>query len=365
MMLLVTWPARRGRIGAVRRGLGARASIEGASHDRVGIPGRSLPRGTTRRLMHGFAISGPGRGVSPSTRDHLAEGRSGKHRALPVREDVHPHPRRVHHRVHRPGAHPSIWARTTSSWARRDVRDTALVLGSMFDDEFRGFKQEHVEIWRSTAAPVRNGLTDKEHPTQMLADFMTMKENLGTPVEGLTLAYCGQDATTCRTPHDHQRHPGRELRERHRRPNPEPDRHRRGGAGLRRRERRWAITVTNDPVEAVENADAICTNVGGHGEESQFAERVKLMSPLPGERRAAVPCEEPGPHLPALPCRPSITWEHRVRRRYGRALRRRRMEVTDEVFSDHGRQRSSRLRTACTPSRPSWRPPWAICTSCV
>lgn len=36
-----------------------------------------------------------------------------------------------------------------------------------------------------------NGLTDKEHPTQMLADFMTMKENFGT-LEGLTLAYCGQ-----------------------------------------------------------------------------------------------------------------------------------------------------------------------------
>ena len=44
-----------------------------------------------------------------------------------------------------------------------------------------------------------NGLTDKEHPTQMLADFMTMKENFGT-LEGLTLAYCGQGATTCRTP---------------------------------------------------------------------------------------------------------------------------------------------------------------------
>ena len=76
---------------------------------------------------------------------------------------------------------------------KESLEDTAKVLGRFFDGiEFRGFKQEHVEdLAKYSGVPVWNGLTDKEHPTQMLADFMTMKENFGT-LEGLTLAYCGQ-----------------------------------------------------------------------------------------------------------------------------------------------------------------------------
>ena len=77
------------------------------------------------------------------------------------------------------------------------MRDTALVLGSMFDGiEFRGFKQEHVEdLAKYSGVPVWNGLTDKEHPTQMLADFMTMKENFGT-LEGLTVLAARDGAFT-------------------------------------------------------------------------------------------------------------------------------------------------------------------------
>ena len=92
------------------------------------------------------------------------------------------------------GAHPEYLGKNDIQLGKKEtVRDTALVLGSMFDGiEFRGFKQEHVEdLAKYSGVPVWNGLTDKEHPTQMLADFMTMKENFGT-LEGLTLAYCGQ-----------------------------------------------------------------------------------------------------------------------------------------------------------------------------
>ena len=89
------------------------------------------------------------------------------------------------------GAHPEYLGKNDIQLGKKEtVRDTALVLGSMFDGiEFRGFKQEHVEeLAKYSGVPVWNGLTDTEHPTQMLADSMTMQENIGT-LEGLPPAY--------------------------------------------------------------------------------------------------------------------------------------------------------------------------------
>ena len=75
---------------------------------------------------------------------------------------------------------------------KESVVDTAKVLGSMFDGiEYRGFKQEDVEdLAKYSGVPVWNGLTDTWHPTQMIADFMTLKEVFGK-LEGLTIAYVG------------------------------------------------------------------------------------------------------------------------------------------------------------------------------
>ncbi len=75
---------------------------------------------------------------------------------------------------------------------KESVKDTARVLGRMFSAiEFRGFKQEHVEqLAAFSGIPVINGLTDDFHPTQALADIMTLKENFGHQ-KGLHLAYCG------------------------------------------------------------------------------------------------------------------------------------------------------------------------------
>ncbi len=75
---------------------------------------------------------------------------------------------------------------------KESVKDTARVLGRMFSAiEFRGFKQEHVEqLAAFSGIPVINGLTDDFHPTQALADIMTLKENFGH-LKGLHLAYCG------------------------------------------------------------------------------------------------------------------------------------------------------------------------------
>ena len=99
------------------------------------------------------------------------------------------------------------------------------------------------------------------------------------------------------------------------------------------------ITVTNDPVEAVENADAIYTNVwAAMGEESQFAERVKLMSPY--QVNAELLSHVKNPDYIFLHCLPAF---HNAETEYAADMAERfgvkEMEVTDEVFySDHGRQ---------------------------
>lgn len=75
---------------------------------------------------------------------------------------------------------------------KESVKDTARVLGRMFDGiEFRGFKHEHVELLaKYSGVPVWNGLTDDYHPTQILADFLTMREQFGH-LEGLNFVYLG------------------------------------------------------------------------------------------------------------------------------------------------------------------------------
>ena len=76
--------------------------------------------------------------------------------------------------------------------AKESVADTARVLGRLFDGIlFRGFAQKTVDdLARYSGVPVWNGLTDESHPTQILADLMTMKEHFGH-LKGLKLAYVG------------------------------------------------------------------------------------------------------------------------------------------------------------------------------
>ena len=75
---------------------------------------------------------------------------------------------------------------------KESIADTARVLGSMFDGiEYRGYGQEIVEeLARYAGVPVWNGLTNEFHPTQMLADLLTVREKLGR-VKGVKLTYMG------------------------------------------------------------------------------------------------------------------------------------------------------------------------------
>ena len=91
------------------------------------------------------------------------------------------------------GGHPEYMSREDIQLGHKEsVEDTARVLGRIFDGiQFRGFKQETVEkLAQYSGVPVWNGLTDEYHPTQILADFLTMKEQFGY-IKGLKLVFVG------------------------------------------------------------------------------------------------------------------------------------------------------------------------------
>jgi len=92
------------------------------------------------------------------------------------------------------GAHVTYLGPSGSQIGHKEsMKDTARVLGRMFDGiEYRGFGQELVEILAKYAGvPVWNGLTDEWHPTQMLADFLTMIEHSDKPVGQIAYCYLG------------------------------------------------------------------------------------------------------------------------------------------------------------------------------
>ncbi len=163
---------------------------------------------------------------------------------------------------------------------KESIEDTARVLGRMFDGiEFRGFKQEHVEaLAKYSGVPVWNGLTDEYHPTQILADLLTMREHFGY-LKGLKFVYLGDGRNNMANSlmigcakmgvdfvviAPESLHPTKELVDLCE-----------GYAG----ESGASITVT-DNVDAVKGADVLYTDVwASMGEEDKAAERIALLSP--------------------------------------------------------------------------------------
>jgi ornithine carbamoyltransferase len=164
---------------------------------------------------------------------------------------------------------------------KEDVEDTARVLGRMFDAiEFRGFKQETVEaLARWSGVPVYNGLTDEWHPTQVLADLMTMEEVFGS-LAGKRLAFMGDGRNNvahtlligCAQMGVHIS----VVAPRSLQPAPEHVAYAREWG-----ERTGAhVLVTDDVEDGLRGSDAVYTDVWvSMGEEAKSAERMKLLRP--------------------------------------------------------------------------------------
>ncbi len=92
------------------------------------------------------------------------------------------------------GIHLTYIGSTGSQMGKKEsIKDTARVLGRMYDGiQYRGHGQNIVEtLAKYSGVPVWNGLTDEDHPTQVLADFLTIKEHFNKPLDKISLAYLG------------------------------------------------------------------------------------------------------------------------------------------------------------------------------
>jgi ornithine carbamoyltransferase len=92
------------------------------------------------------------------------------------------------------GAHVTFLDSASSQFGKKEsLEDSAKVLGRFYDGiEYRGYKQEVVEeLARYSGVPVWNGLTDIDHPTQILADLLTIEEHVAKPLNKIKVVFCG------------------------------------------------------------------------------------------------------------------------------------------------------------------------------
>jgi ornithine carbamoyltransferase len=180
------------------------------------------------------------------------------------------------------GGHPEYLGKNDIQLGHKEsVKDTARVLGRMFDGiQYRGFKQSVVEeLALYSGVPVWNGLTDMYHPTQILADFLTLKENFGK-LKGLKFVYVGDGRNNMANSlmigsakmgiHFRIAAPGDLF----------PEKGLVEECQAMALETGATIEFFEDPVKAVKGADAIYTDVwASMGEEDKLAERVALLKP--------------------------------------------------------------------------------------
>lgn len=215
---------------------------------------------------------------------------------------------------------------------KESIADTARVLGSMFEGiEYRGYGQCIVEeLAKYAGVPVWNGLTNEFHPTQILADFLTLKEQFGH-LKGLTLAYMG----------DARYNMGNSLMigcakmglhfvacaPKAYWPAPELVQKCQAIAA----ETGATITLTED-TDGVKGADAVYTDVWvSMGEpEEVWAQRIEALSPY---QVNAELMGKAGPQAVFMHCLPAYH-DHKtvIGKEMGEKFGREAMEVTDEVF---------------------------------
>lgn len=216
---------------------------------------------------------------------------------------------------------------------KESIADTARVLGRMYDGiEYRGFGQEIVEeLAKYAGVPVWNGLTNEFHPTQMLADMLTIREKFGH-LKGIKLVYMGDARynmgnslmVTCAKLGMHfvactarEYFPGRELVE---------------YCESVAKETGATITLTEDVTEGTRGADVIYTDVWvSMGEpEAVWEERIRALKPYQVNGKVM---ENAGEQAIFMHCLPAF---HDLKTTIGKEIYEKfgitEMEVTDEVF---------------------------------
>ncbi|HWQ57863.1 MAG TPA: ornithine carbamoyltransferase [Clostridia bacterium] len=216
---------------------------------------------------------------------------------------------------------------------KESLEDTAKVLGRYYDGiEYRGYKQGDVEMLaKHSGVPVWNGLTDVDHPTQILADFMTIEEHVAKPLSKVKLCFVGDARNNmgnalmigCAKMGMHfvgvapkALFPEEKL-----------------VAEMREVAKdTGAVIEFSEDIAAVKGADAIYTDVWvSMGEEAQFEERIRLLKPYRVDK--AMMEKTGNPDCIFLHCLPSF---HDLETSVGREIFEKyglkEMEASDEVF---------------------------------
>ncbi|MEO8387161.1 MAG: ornithine carbamoyltransferase [Polaromonas sp.] len=238
--------------------------------------------------------------------------------------------------VHDQGGHVTYIDPASSQLGHKEsLKDTARVLGRLYDGiEYRGFHQTVVEeIARFSHVPVWNGLTDEAHPTQVLADLLTMEEFGEKPLHELSFCYLGDArfnmgcsllvggtqmgmdvriaAPAALMPPPALVAEMRELAKK---------------TGAR-------ITLSSDPAEAVRDADFLYTDVWVSMGEPEDAWKLRIEQLLPFQVNSALMKATGKPRTRFMHCLPAF---HNLDTEVGRQIHERyglsEIEVTDEVF---------------------------------
>ena len=232
------------------------------------------------------------------------------------------------------------------------IKDTARVLGRMYDGiAFRGYAQADVEeLARYAGVPVWNGLTNEAHPTQVLADFLTMQEHAHKPLEALSFCFLGDVGYNvggslmvgaAKMGMDIRLAGPRSVW---------PDQERIEQVIVLAKETGARLTLTEDAQAAVKGCDFLYTDVWvSMGEAPElWAERIKLM--LPYQVNSQLMAATGNPNTKFLHCLPAL---HNADTRLGKQLGEQygvsELEVTDEVFESRASlvfdQSENRLHT--------------------
>jgi ornithine carbamoyltransferase len=234
------------------------------------------------------------------------------------------------------GAHVTYLGPDSSQIGYKEsIRDTARVLGRMFDAiEYRGFGQEVVEeLAEFAGVPVYNGLSDEFHPTQMLADMLTMSEHSNKPLDKIAFCYIGDAQfntgnslmiTGCKLGMDVRICAPEPL---------QPDKKVIAIAESIAAETGASLTVSSDPDVCVRGVGFICTDVWlSMGEDkSLWKDRIMLLKPY--QVNAELINKTGNPNVLFMHCLPAF---HDRRTKVGEEIFREfgleAVEVTDEVF---------------------------------